>query len=310
MGSFVTSVGMVEGTVWVHGDNGDRQISSEGYAEAPTLSFGGTQLFYLVRPRARGHFSAGLLPNGELWVKDLSTNQAQPVLPGLRLSGYSVSRDGQRVACSALDSKGKSHLLLVVFDRRKSPQQTRTTGTESEDTPIFASNDDLFFRGSEKGSNYLYRTKAGATVNEKVTKDPIIDLQSVSPDGKWVVTQVAAASDDTPRAIVAYPTSGGPPLRICRILCSVSWTSDGKFVYVYLLGTSQTNTSGRTFIIPLRPGNALPQLPTAGVGSEADLAALPGVKTAEGVVSPGSDISHYAFTIQNVHRNLYRVPTP
>lgn len=100
------------------------------------------------------------------------------------------------------------------------------------------------------------------------------------------------------------------PLRICRILCSVSWTSDGKFVYVYLLGTSQTNTSGRTFIIALRPANALPQLPTAGVGSETDLAALPGVKTAEGVVSPGSDISHYAFTIQNVHRNLYRVPTP
>ncbi len=308
--SFVTSVGVVEGTVWVHGDNGDRQISSEGYAEAPTLSSDGTQLFYLMRPRGRGHFSAGLLPNGELWVTDLSTNQAQALLPGLRLTGYSVSRDGQRVACSALDNKGKSHLLLAAFDRRKSPEQTRTTNTESEDTPIFASNDDLFFRGSEKDSNYLYRTKAGTTLAEKVTKDAIIELESVSPDGRWVVAQVAVASDEIPRAIVAYPTQGGPPLRLCRILCSVSWTSDGKFVYVYLLGTSRLNDTGKTFIIPLRPGNPFPQLPTAGVGSEADLAALPGVKTAEGVVSPGPDVSHHAFTRQSVHRNLYLIPTP
>jgi eukaryotic-like serine/threonine-protein kinase len=307
--SFVTSVGMVEGTVWVHGDNGDRQISSEGYAEAPTLSYDGTQLFYLVRPRGRGHFSAGLFPNSELWVTDLSTNQAQAVLPGLRLTGYSVSRDGQRVVCSALDSKGKSHLWLGPLDRRKFPEQTRTTTTESEDTPIFASNDDLFFRGSEKDSYYLYRTKAGATVAEKVTKDAIIELESVSPDGRWVVAQVAVGSDDTPRAIVAYPTQGGPPLRICRILCSVSWTGDGKFIYTYLLGTSQENAAGKTFIIPLQPGNPFPQLPTAGVGSEADLAALPGVKTAEGVVSPGPDVSHYAFTRQSVHRNLYRIPT-
>jgi hypothetical protein len=115
---------------------------------------------------------------------------------------------------------------------------------------------------------------------------------------------------DTPRAIVAYPTQGGPPLRICRILCSVSWTGDGKFIYVYLLGTSQGNAAGKTFIIPLQPGNPFPQLPTTGVGSEGDLTALPGVKTAEGVVSPGPDVSHYAFTKQSVHRNLYRIPTP
>jgi DNA-binding winged helix-turn-helix (wHTH) protein len=308
--SFVTSVGMVEGTVWVHGDNGDHQISSEGYAEAPTLSFGGKQLFYLVRPRARGHFSAGLFPNGELWVTDLSTNQAEAVLPGVRLSGYSVSRHGQRVACSTLDGKGKSHLLLASLDRNKSPEQIRTANTESEDTPIFGSNDDLFFRGSEKDSSYLYRIKVGATLAEKVTQDPIIELESASPDERWVVAQVAVASDHVPRAIVAYPMQGGPPLRICQILCSVSWTSDGQFVYVYLLGTSQLNTTGKTFVIPLRPGNAFPQLPTAGVGSEADLAALPGVKTFEGVVSPGPDVSHYAFTVQNVHRNLYRIPTP
>jgi len=308
--SFVTSVGMVEGTVWVHGDNGDRQISSEGYAEAPTLSFGGTQLFYLVRRRARGHFSAGLFPNGELWVTDLSSNHAQAVLPDLRLSGYSVSRDGQRVACSALDGKGKSHLLLASLERSKSPEQIRTTSTESEDTPIFASNDDLFFRGSEKDANYLYRTKAGATVAEKVTNDPIIELESVSPDGRWVVTQVAFPREEAPRGVVAYPTQGGAPVRICRVLCFVSWTMDGKFMFVQLLGTSQTNELGKTFVIAVGPGNPFPQLPRDGVSSEADLAGVPGLKTREGAVSPGPDGSLYTFSKQNVHRNLYRIPTP
>jgi hypothetical protein len=80
--SFVTSVGMVEGTVWVHGDNGDRQISSEGYAEAPTLSFGGTQLFYLVRPRARGHF-----------LQDCSRTASfgSTTFPPIRLSPYCLA---------------------------------------------------------------------------------------------------------------------------------------------------------------------------------------------------------------------------
>ena len=39
--SIVTSIGIVEGTVWVHDEKGDRQISSEGYAEAPSLSADG-----------------------------------------------------------------------------------------------------------------------------------------------------------------------------------------------------------------------------------------------------------------------------
>jgi hypothetical protein len=81
-------------------------------------------------------------------------------------------------------------------------------------------------------------------------------------------------------------------------------------MFVQLLGTSQSNELGKTFVIAVGPGNPFPQLPRDGVSSEADLAGVPGLKTREGAVSPGPDGSLYTFSKQNVHRNLYRIPTP
>lgn len=309
--SFVTSVGMVEGTVWLHDHNNERQISSEGYAEAPSLSADGKRIFYLMRARGRGgHFAAGLLPHGELWVTDLSTSDSQALLPGFPVTGYSISRDRQRVACSTLDGNGRSHLWLTSLDRHDSPVQIRSSVSEWEDTPIFGSNGDLFFRGSEAGANYLYRMKLGATLAEKVIPDAIIEPQSVSPDGKWAVAQVTLSGKETPRGVVAYPTQGGPPLPLCRAFCFVNWAMDGRFMYVHLPGTSQVNDFGKTFVLPVHPDNPFPVLPSAGLGSEADLGGLPGMEMVEGVVFPGPTSSLYAFTRQSVHRNLYRIPIP
>jgi DNA-binding winged helix-turn-helix (wHTH) protein/Tol biopolymer transport system component len=309
--SFVTSVGMVEGTVWLHDHNTERQISSEGYAEAPSVSADGKRFFYLMRARGRGGpFAAGLLPRGELWVKDLSTNDSQALLPGFPVTGYSVSRDRQRVVCSTLDGNGRSHLWLTSLDRRNPPVQLRSSVSESEDKPIFASNGDLLFRGSEAGAYYLYRMKMGATLAEKVTTDAIIEPQSVSPDGRWAVAQVTLSGKETPRGVVAYPAQGGPPLPLCRAFCIVSWAMDGRSMYIHLPGTSQRNDFGKTFVLAVQPDNPFPVLPSAGLRSEADLRGLPGMEMVEGVVFPGPNSSVYAFTRQSVHRNLYRIPIP
>ena len=48
--SLLTSVGMEESAVWIRDSNGERQISSEGFAEWPSLSPDGTKAYYLVRP--------------------------------------------------------------------------------------------------------------------------------------------------------------------------------------------------------------------------------------------------------------------
>jgi Tol biopolymer transport system component len=305
--SFVTSVGTAEGTVWLHEAGGNRQISSEGYAESPSLSADGTRLFYLVRLRGRGHFSAGLYPNDDLWMVDLRTNRAAPLLANFPVTLYSVAPDGQRVACSALDGAGKSHLWMAWIDRHEPPQQISSGLSESEDIPIFASNGDLFYRGSNGASHYLYRIRKGENAPEKVTRDAVVEPQSVSPDGRWAVAQVALPGSEVSRGVVAYPTQGGAPLPICRTLCFVNWTLDGKSIYIHLLGTSQFDEVGRTFVIETSSGNPFPQLPSAGVQSESDLLALPGTKILEGSVFPGPDTTRYTFTKQSVHRNLYRI---
>ena len=50
--SFVTSVGTQQSTLWLHDRQGERQITSEGYATLPQLSADEKKLYYLLRSRA------------------------------------------------------------------------------------------------------------------------------------------------------------------------------------------------------------------------------------------------------------------
>ena len=69
--SVISCVGSEESTVWVHDEQGARQVSSEGYAFSPQLSYDGSKLFYLATGTASDWASAG-----ELWVADLASGQA------------------------------------------------------------------------------------------------------------------------------------------------------------------------------------------------------------------------------------------
>jgi len=181
--------------------------------------------------------------------------------------------------------------------------------SQSEDVPLFAPNGELIFRGSEGPASYLYRIDKGEGVSEKVNQDAIVETQSVSADGKWVITQIALPGKEALRGVVAFPIRGGSPIRLCRGLCFVSWRRDAKFMYVHLPGTSQQGELGKTFVVPVGPVDPFSQLPDSGIQSEADLLKS-GIKTLEGTISPGPDSTRYAFTKHSVHRNIYRVPTP
>ncbi len=107
--SLVTSAGIQESTVWVHNAQGERQISGEGFASLQGLgsngggarhvfSPDGKRVYYLVRkPGSRAYKS------GELWMTDLDSERAEPVLPGVSMTGFDIAPDGELVTFTALD---------------------------------------------------------------------------------------------------------------------------------------------------------------------------------------------------------------
>ena len=61
------------------------------------------------------------------------------------------------------------------------------------------------------------------------------------------------------------------------------------------------------YLIPLKPGEAVPPIRAGGIRSEDDFAAIPGAHPTDAVVlGPSADV--YAFYKRTVQRNLYRIP--
>jgi hypothetical protein len=134
-------------------------------------------------------------------------------------------------------------------------------------------------------------------------------MQTISPDGQWVVAQVAYAGEDPPRGIAAIPVSGGASVRVCQSVCSVRWSLDGKAMFLSLPGASHSaGLNWGTVVIPLPAGKVFPKLPPLGVGSEGEASALPNAYKVDGFAMPGIEQHTYAFWRAAVQRNLFRIP--
>jgi hypothetical protein len=153
--------------------------------------------------------------------------------------------------------------------------------------------------------------KADGSERRKIDAPPVIQLETISPDGRWAVVQAAIENEDAPRGILAIPLEGGTPIRICTGLCVVRWPRDGKSMFLSVIGGSQGQMLGwGTYIVPLATGQVFPKLPPTGIASKADAAALPGAKSVDSFVLPGLNEEIYAFSRTNVHRNLFQIPLP
>jgi len=296
--SFATSVGMEESTVWVHNPQGERQISSEGYAwlnGSNCFSPDGKKLFYIVEP------------SSELWVADLESGHNEPVLPGFRITRYDVSTDGKRVVFGALNDENKPRLWLASLDRRFPPRQIPSASDAN--FPVFGPTGDLFFRGAEGALNFLYRMKLDGSERRKVITDPIIEFLGVSPDTQWVLALTALSDEQTSFGLKAYPVQGGSPVSICYSWCRAEWSVDGRFFYLW--GSDMMPGAEKTFAIPLHHGQVFPPIPASGFRAQADLAGIAGVQVIEhrgSAFGPGPSL--YAFTRETVQRNIYRIPVP
>jgi eukaryotic-like serine/threonine-protein kinase len=299
--SLLTSVGVSDSTVWVHDAKGDHQLSSEGNAFGTSLSRDGSRLFYLRQ--------SGQAPGAELWVTELASGRSEPLLPGYNVQAsfdvnYAISHDERRIAFAMKDQHGVSHLWVAPLDRRSSPQQLLSAG--SEDSPLFLPDGDLVFRAAEGGLNFLYRMRPDGSARRKVISDPILDLFAVSPDGRWIVASAKSQEEDHTAATMAYSLQGAQSVHLCNLLCIVSWDTQGKFFYLQFPNGNDLNT----YVMLVPAARGLPDLPPNGVTEGKDLKADKRILVIPHGIESAVSPALYSFTRQTTRRNIYRIPLP
>jgi len=296
----MTSMGLRQRTVWFHQQNEDRRISLEGYAYRPSISPDSKKIYYRV---LKGGTSP-MLGASELWVADVDSGRNQPLLPGIAVTGYDLSKDGKRVVFSATDSRGSSRLWIAPTDHSDVPRQIPNA---EGDMPFFLLAGEVAYHAIENGQTRAFRIRQDGTGKERLSSALINELRGTSPDGSLLL-----GSNGPGAGTKAFPTSGGPPLPISDSLCFLRWQADRKLLYLSVVtGMQSAAAYGRTYVIPVSPNKLLPAMPAGGFHSENEIAKLPGVRVIEAAdIYPGATFATYTFSRQTVQRNLYRVPLP
>jgi eukaryotic-like serine/threonine-protein kinase len=293
-GSLITSVGLVQRSVWYHDASGDRQISLEGYAYFPLLSADGRKVVF----RLTQGIGSGQSPS-ELWFVDLNSEQRRRLFPGKLVTGYDLSRD-DRVVAAIAEGESQSGLWLAWLDGREPP---RRIPDAVGDIPKFGRVGEIVYRRS----GTLYRIREDGTGRERLVDIATNVVGTVSPDGEWLT---ALGSRDS--AMTLFSTSGQAPrpLLWSSQISRLRWSLDGRQAYLSVQSAQQSAfASGRTYVIPLTRGAALPPVPPGGFRTEADIAAMPGVEVLpHGDIAIGPSPSIYAFSRVTTTRNLYRIP--
>jgi eukaryotic-like serine/threonine-protein kinase len=303
--SLLTSAGVRQGSVWIHDASGDRQISSEGFATLPGLGLGGgaarsvfspdgKKLFYLARKEGSRAFNSG-----ELWMANLKSGRTEGVLPGVLMNDFDLAPDGKRVAFTSFNDEGSSRVWVAPLDHSEAPQQLASF---ESDMPSFGPGGNLFFRGWEGNSDFVYGAGQNDVKPRKMSPNPAPDFRVVSPDGEWLLLSAPWP--------MAQPIRGGPTIRICDF-CDVGWGLAGKFFYVRLRAIGAMG-GGKAYVIALSPGKSLPVLPPGGIKSARDLKGMNVVAvidmTGKSLFAPGPNPTIYAYARMTVQRNLFRIP--
>jgi Tol biopolymer transport system component len=305
--SFITAVGLEQGSVWVHDSRGERRISLEGDASDPTFSPDAKTLYYLVR-KNDAH---------ELWFADLTSGRTEPLLPGFSIEGilsrnYDLSPDGKQVVMNARDGEGKPQLWLARVDRRSPP---RPIPNVEGDGPLFGPGGEVFFRAREGSYGYVYTVRQDGTGLRKVSDYPVISTGAIAPDGRSVVVYArhARAGEEPTGAAVILPLAGGAPIRLSGggEEASARWSARHEFLYLPGSSTMSGATDQGTLVVPLSANQLFPKIPEGGFAADSDLARLPGARLIDASeIAPGPSPDVYAFSRRTVQRNLYRIPVP
>ena len=304
----VASVGTSETTLILHKAERENEISADGYARDSEFTPDGAKLVYLWSTRVQLLGAGQRADSGEqLKITDIASGATEVLLSGVQVGDYALSPDGKWVFYCATGSDGVSRLWLVSVDRRLPPRQLSPPGGSNESETVFGSDGDLYFISEEQGSRFVYTMKMDGTARRKALAIPVIDLVTVSPDGKWIVT-IDNSNDPASRAEMAYPIAGGTPVRVCVPDCGLQWDPAGKFTYV-TPESEGVMSATKTYAIPLSKGQVFPPIPQGGIRADTHLDALPGVRVIDhAFISIGPDPSTYAYERSNRRGNLFRIP--
>jgi len=286
--SILTSVGSGDESVWLHDKHGDYQVSSEGDTSAPQVSPDGHSLYFLM--------SQGQSGNMQLWVRDLITGSMNNVLPGVSMLAYAISPDKKYVAYVTKDASNLQSLWIAPTSRRYAP----VCLASDADSPWFMPNDDLIFRSSEGGLNYVYRIKADGSDRRKIISQRIIDIVAVSPDARWVAALVPSPNEERTADVRVLAVDGSASVPLCSGYCTLNWDTTGKYIYFSypeVLGDG-------TFVVSVKD---VVKLPT-GIMLADDLKNKKVATVLPSDVESSIGTSVYAYVKQTQRSNIYRIP--
>jgi len=297
--SLITSVFTRQNVVWLHDASGDRALSAEGYADGapPVFSSDGKRFYYLL------HRDSPESP-AELVRADLASGKSEVVIPGVSMHEYDISPDEREVVYSTDPTGQPSQIWIAPLDRSAPPRRIAANG---ESVPQFGPDNEVLFRLTDGKAYYLAAMSRDGSGRRKVFPDAMIEINGMSPDRRRISLVVANPRADRPYGAV-YSLDGRPAQQVCDVPCTVVWSPDGHYIYIYIAPASRENL-GRTAAIPVPTGESLPPIPPVAVHQPAEWAKVAGVKIVEhGNIAPGPDPSTYAYIKPSLHANLFRIP--
>src|SRR5262249_40665000 len=199
---------------------------------------------------------------------------------------------GKRIVFAAVDDAGRPSIWLARLDGGAPPQHLSTIHASR----AFFGGADVFFLGMDDESRgFIFRVREDGSGLQKAIPNEVNYFYDVSPDGKFLAVFAE-------KNVLVYHSDGGEPVTVGRICLAaggehrgitppcVSWSADGRFVYLY------ARYAGQIYAVPLQPGHSLPALPTAGLHTAEEAAALPGARRiAQPLAFMGPNPSIYAF---------------